>query len=266
MALGKENIRRYLLGTADADEIEGIEVRIIEDEGFANEMNLAESELIEDYIENTLTPREREMFEKYFLNSDERRERVQEISLLKRYSSGPHRFALEAEESPATPEFSGWFRVLVPALAILIAGTLGYIAWQNYSGVTAAETDYTTLNRKDLRDQSVIGDAQVVQVFPSTFRDSAGGSVVALVGSSNAVLFRLPLDFEVAEGTTFSAELLRGDARVFRVDAARSYKTEGMNEVRVMMPRSHIPLGTYRIRLRQYESKNAPVDYNFEVR
>lgn len=266
MTLGKENIRRYLLGTADAVEVEGIEVRIIEDESFTNEMNLAENELIEDYLENSLTATEREMFEKYFLVSEERRERVQEISLLKRYSSGPHRFALEAEDPPTKPWFSGWFGVLVPAAAILIVGVLGYFVWQNYAGGTAEGTDYAALNRKDLRDPSVVGDAQIVQVFPSTYRDSAGGSVVTLTGHSSAVLFRLPLSFQVAEGTAFRAELLRGGASSFAVDGARTYNAEGVNEVRVMVPRSEMPPGAYQIKLWQVESKNAPVVYNFEVR
>jgi hypothetical protein len=77
MALGKENLRRYLLGIADAAEIEEVELRIIEEATFANEMYLAETELIEDYLEGSLTGAEREMFEKYFLSSDERREHVQ---------------------------------------------------------------------------------------------------------------------------------------------------------------------------------------------
>lgn len=266
MALGKENLRRYLLGTADAAEIEEVELRIIEVENFTHEMSLAESELIEDYLENSLTESEKDLFEKYFMNSEERRERVQEISLLKRYSSGPHSFVIDAEEMAAKPWFSGWLRVLVPAFAALIIGVASYYVWQNYSRGTPRETDYAALNRKDFLDPQAIGDAQVVQVFPSTYRDSNGGSVVALAGNSDSVLFRLPLSFNVTEGTAFRAELLRGGASAFAVDGARAYKLEGVNEVRVMLPRSEIPPGTYQIKLWQVESKNAPVVYNFEVR
>jgi len=266
MALGKENMRRYLLGTADAAEIEEVELRIIEEEISANEMNLAETELIEDYLEGSLTATEREMFEKYFINSDERREHVQEIKLLKRYSSGPHRFALE-EAAPASKSwFSGWFRVLVPAFGILIVGVLGYFIWQNLSSVSSLEAEYAALNRKDFLDPSVIGDAQVVQILPTTFRDTSAGGVTVITGNSGAVLFRLPLSFQVAEGARFRAELIRGGARAFAVDDIRVYRTEGVNEVRVLMPRSEMPAGSYQMKLWQVESKNAPVIYNFEVR
>ena len=266
MALGKENLRRYLLGTADAAEIEEVELRIIDEEIFANEMNLAETELIEDYLEGSLTPAERETFEKFFLNSDERREHVQEIRLLKRYSSGPHRFALEAATPAAKPWFSGWFRVLVPAFGILIVGVLGYFIYQNLSSGSSLETEYATLNRKNFLDPSAIGDAQVVQVFPSTFRDTSAGGLTVISGKSSSVLFRLPLSFQVTEGATFRAELSRGGVRAFEVDGARLYKTEGVNEVRVLMPRSEMPPGSYQMKLREWGSKNAPVVYNFEVR
>jgi hypothetical protein len=255
-----------LLGTADAAEIEEVELRIIEEEIFANEMNLAETELIEDYLEGTLTAAEGELFEKYFLDSEERREHVQEIKLLKRYSSGPHRFALEVAEPVAKPWFSGWFRVLVPVFGVLVVGVLGYFIWQNLSSGSSLEAEYAALNRKNFSDPSIIGDAQVVQVFPSTFRDTSAGGVTVITGGSGAVLFRLPLSFQVAERATFRVELLHGGARAFAVDDVRAYTTEGGKEVRVLMPRSEMPAGSYQIKLWQQESKNAPVVYNFEVR
>jgi len=266
MALGKENLRRYLLGIADAAEFEEVELRIIEEATFANEMYLAETELIEDYLEGSLTGAEREMFEKYFLSSDERREHVQEITLLKRYSSGPHRLAIDVAEPAAKPWFSGWYRVLIPAFGVLIVGMLGYFIWQNLSSGSSLESEYAMLNQKNLLEPSEIDDAQVVQVFPSTFRDTSVGGVTVISGSRRPVLFRLPLSFQVPEGATFRAELLRGGARSFAVDNVRAYRTEVGDEIRVLMPRSEMPAGSYQMKLWQVESKNAPVVYNFEVR
>ena len=46
MNVEKEKIRKYLLGSLEGKDLEAIDVRIIEDEEFANELRFAESELV----------------------------------------------------------------------------------------------------------------------------------------------------------------------------------------------------------------------------
>lgn len=98
MGLEKDRIREYLLGSATEHERETVEMGVIEDKISANEIFIAESELIEDYLEESLSEAEREMFEKNFLTTEDRRDRVNEIRLLKRFSSGPHRFDLGEDD------------------------------------------------------------------------------------------------------------------------------------------------------------------------
>ena len=87
MDLDKKLTNRYLFGITTAAEEEEIGGRIIEEASFAESLTQAENELIEDYLEGSLSAAERELFENQYLLSDERRERVQEIALLKKYAT-----------------------------------------------------------------------------------------------------------------------------------------------------------------------------------
>ena len=54
-------------------ERERVEERLFTDENFADELEQAESRLIDDYAFNALTPQDREKFERNFIFNDERR-------------------------------------------------------------------------------------------------------------------------------------------------------------------------------------------------
>ena len=59
-----------------------------------------ESELIEDHLEGSLTPPESELFLSNFLVTEERRELLNEVRMLKRYSSGSYDFDASAFAEP----------------------------------------------------------------------------------------------------------------------------------------------------------------------
>ncbi len=102
MDLERELTNRYFLGMATEAEDEEIGVRIIEDPIFAEEVTQAEVDLIEDYLEGELSAPEHELFEQQYLISDDRRERVREIALLKKYSALSGEFAAVVEPTVKT--------------------------------------------------------------------------------------------------------------------------------------------------------------------
>jgi anti-sigma factor RsiW len=71
-----ELITRYLLGELAEPEQQRFEESYLADGAIFDELLRVEAEVIEGYLQNMLTPDQRERFERHFLRSDERRARV----------------------------------------------------------------------------------------------------------------------------------------------------------------------------------------------
>lgn len=264
MGLERELTNRYLLGTATDAEDEEIGMRIIEDPSFGEEISQAEYDLIEDYLEGGLSISDHELFEKRYLISDERRERVHEIALLKKYATRSAEMAAVVEPSSKSIPWYRSLRILVPAFGFVILAVVGSVFLMDRGSVGGV--DYAHLNRQDLRDPAVFGNAQIVQINPGTFRSGTSGSVPVVSGDSSAVVFRLPLTFSVDANTLYDASIERDGRKVFSVEPVRLYTEDGTLEARILAPREVLSKGTYQIRLVRRDSDNAPVLYTFEVR
>jgi hypothetical protein len=84
-----------------------------------------ESELIEDHLEGSLDPSETELFLNNFLVTEERRELLNEVRMLKRFSSDAFEFDPSAFDEPTREKTSPFSRtttiiVLTAITAILI--------------------------------------------------------------------------------------------------------------------------------------------------
>jgi len=69
-------IRRYLLGEIAEQDRELVEVRLLTDPQYFNQLVRVEEELTDQYVRCELSRHEREMFEGHFMNAPERRENV----------------------------------------------------------------------------------------------------------------------------------------------------------------------------------------------
>jgi len=72
-----EVIARYLLGLASEDECEEVEMAYLSDEGEYERIEVAEDELIENYLDGKLAVEEIQGFQDHFLNSRQRQEKLQ---------------------------------------------------------------------------------------------------------------------------------------------------------------------------------------------
>lgn len=73
-----EQIRRYLLGyIQEEDKLTEIEERMFSDEAYLEQIELAEDELIEEYLDNRLSATDGARFQRHFLESQSRRSRVE---------------------------------------------------------------------------------------------------------------------------------------------------------------------------------------------
>jgi hypothetical protein len=80
-------IRRYLLGEIAEPDRELIEVRLLTDPQYFNQLVRVEEELTDRYVRRDLSRHEREMFENHFMNAPERRDDVAFAQALHSYVS-----------------------------------------------------------------------------------------------------------------------------------------------------------------------------------
>src|SRR5262245_48996689 len=80
-------IRRYLLGEIAEPDRELIEVRLLTDPQYFDQLVRVEDELTDRYVRRDLSRHERELFEKHFMTAPERREEVAFAQSLHRYVS-----------------------------------------------------------------------------------------------------------------------------------------------------------------------------------
>ena len=80
-------IRRYLLGEIAEQDRNPIEVRLLTDPQYFDQLARVEDELTDQYVRCELSQHEREMFENHFMNAPERREDVAFAQALHMYVS-----------------------------------------------------------------------------------------------------------------------------------------------------------------------------------
>src|SRR5438270_7969513 len=82
-----QEIREYLLGGLPEEVLRPVEERLLPEDGFIEELRLAEEELIDDYVGGQLSPDERQMFEQHFLSAPERQRQLRFARALSLYVS-----------------------------------------------------------------------------------------------------------------------------------------------------------------------------------
>ena len=81
------SMKRYLLGELTEPEQQGLEERLMTSNEFFEELLIAEDELVDEYLQGTLSPREQEKFNDHFLCTPERQNKLRFARSLRRYVS-----------------------------------------------------------------------------------------------------------------------------------------------------------------------------------
>jgi anti-sigma-K factor RskA len=159
-------IRRFLLGELSLDERERIGERLFADEDFFAQVDAIEDELIDDFALGRMNAADRERFERQFLTTDERRERLKFAWSFHRVLSASHPSATkEAAVKLVDEDASGWAllrrrRVLAfgVTFALLIIGTGAVLLWQAFSRRNSKEQVAATQEqrRSDSQNENVL--------------------------------------------------------------------------------------------------------------
>lgn len=133
-SLEQETVRKYLLGNlGDAGELRRIEENILLNDEFAEQISIAEDEMIEEFLDGELSAEESESFRQFFLAVPERRQKLALIESLRNYAArNDFQPEVQNSENEVRARF-GWF--LLPefirfAVAVLFVGVIGVIVWR----------------------------------------------------------------------------------------------------------------------------------------
>src|ERR1044072_1984218 len=110
-----DRLVRYLLGLMPEEEAARMEEVYLANDELNDDLQAAERELIDRYVEGSLSKTEREQFESFFLCSPGRRERL-------RFAKALRAYGLKSEAKAVVPKhsfFSSYARIAVAAMLLI---------------------------------------------------------------------------------------------------------------------------------------------------
>jgi hypothetical protein len=246
-------LREFLLGKADDEEAARIESVFLTDSEARERILVIEQELIEDYLEDTLTADDREQF---LLRYGQTAAQLQELRITKAIKDWAVRES--AREQTVAVELSGWSRFrarlrLKPLFVIPIAVTamiaiVCAAVWLNGRMKRAAiEQELAQLNTPaNLRE--VPPQMISMDLSPITLRNLEPGKEFRKSADIRIVELHLPW-IRRERYPTYQAE-------VHRVDGNESFKIpnlqaedDGQYKIRVRLPAGIFSRGQYQVRL-----------------
>lgn len=128
---GRRGIREYLFGILEDPVMKSqMEEKLLADDKLAAEISRVEDQLIEQYLDDELSPAERERFIKHFLVAPERKQQLRLHQNLRKYAAAQN--LAEPESSPFVPGWRRFFSMpaLSYALVFVVVLGLGYGVWR----------------------------------------------------------------------------------------------------------------------------------------
>lgn len=183
-------LRQYVLGELDDERRVEIEERLIMDPDLFELLGPTEDELVEDYLENVLTPKEKVAFEQHFLMNEDRRWHLGFVRLMKeKVVQRPSDDAVADPVAEGSSQLAGrdeswaslarrglfgghgqmWAGALAASLVMLLAGSVWFVVRErglsNELGRLQAEHQLEQRERRDLqtRLESLSAQAQALQ-------------------------------------------------------------------------------------------------------
>ncbi len=136
----RNEVRSYLLNQLSEAEQETLELRLLSDEEFAEELEIVEDELIDEYLADELSRAERASFEETFLAHPERKRKLEAGQALNRYfgtlsppEPAPSPIWVFLDKWIRQPLFSSPVRAVVPILVVTLIGLPIWLFWSSQS-------------------------------------------------------------------------------------------------------------------------------------
>jgi hypothetical protein len=247
--------KNYFLGKLTPAEVEELELEIISSSEFETELQMAESNLIEDYLEESLNSDDKKAFQQNYLISNDRFEQVEITRQLKIYSQKQP----IAENHPSFFEkiktFFSW-RPMMAATAGLVLILVLAIGWKLLfnSNQTGLETELVALNKQDLSNLEEFRGITNLSLISGQLRSEGNLKSVSSNKISELVLLRLALPVKVDPPKTLLVQISRDNKILYNLQQV-TYQNQ---EVRLLLPKSILNKSEYQITI-----ENGAENYNY---
>ncbi len=225
----RNGLRQYLLGQLAEDQQESLEKRLLNDDEFFEELEIAEDELVDDHLADELSPDQEQRFEQVFLCSPERRGKLKFARALKRHASvSPVPLSLTDRIRLAWASQTALLRIAtVAAVVIVMIGAFWFVRPRLYPPQTFTTLALTisTGNRAEGAPATKVKLPLAVERLRLQLQLPEPGSV--------AVRYRVDLLSE--NGDTKSLEVVSQDQGTVVVEIPVSRLTRGQYALNVFV-------------------------------
>jgi hypothetical protein len=276
-------IRRFLLGDLDEEEHERIERRFISDQEVYERIVVLEDELLEDYVEDSLTASDREKFLAQYGHTPKEQRRLRIVKAIKEHAVAEATVSRKPRSTqPGSPNFLSAPRLrnpgfLIPvAVILIIAFVVGLVWLMDIRNKRVQETNRRAAIERDLAELNA--PSSVGEVRPQTFSmllppvsGRSAGSQADLQARTDIRVLELQLLWtQKDQYSSYQAVLRRvGDSQQLTIPNLHVQKTAGGTAVPLKLPAHILTRGLYQITLNGIGSSGAPgqtEEYSFTVR
>ena len=254
-------VRQFLLGDVDEAEQQRIEGLFVSDADANQQILLAEADLIEDYLEGSLSTSERDKFLSQYGSTPQQRRDLRINRSIKEFAlSAPPR----AETTTSVPKWQTFIsalrlrkpRVLIPVAAILTITFIVSIWLVELNSRRMQENNRRAAIERELVDfnaPSSLAEAQARAlsiVLPPVSVRSVEGQTEVKPRSDTRVLELQLLWIQKEQFQSYRAILRRvGNSEEFTIPNLHLEKRPGGNVVRMRLPSHLLTHGLYQVRL-----------------
>ena len=248
-------LREFLLGKVNDDERERIESVFLTDSQIRERVLALEQDLIEDYLEESLTQEDKERFISLYAQTDEQRRALRITKSIKDW-------AVTEARAPqiAAATVSVWSRLrarlqhkpvlIIPIVVTFVIAIVLAIVWLNSRTEQrrhfAIEQELAQLNSStSLRD---IPPQAILDLKPVTVRSGASETELKLRADIRIIELRLPW-IQSEHYSMYQAEVRQvGNGESFTIRNIQ-VENDGRNVIRIRLPAYMLKRGEYQINL-----------------
>lgn len=209
----QNSVKRYLLKQLTVAEQHDVELRLLSDDGFAAEVEIAEDELIDAYLDQELSREERVDFEQNFLINPERQSKLISAQAFKRYlekippaPSPQKRSIFELLRNWLLPPSHGILSPVSAVLTILVIAGLGLFVWRQFVYQSDLEKGLVALNEAYRQERPIEARISTLDYAPFVSTRSGEPQQVNSLELKHAQIFLLEAEQE--QGDAASAHAL----------------------------------------------------------
>lgn len=288
-----ETLRAYLLGRLGEVERSQLDQRLLTDDSLAERVQLAESQLVDEYVSGELDGTDQELLKRKFLITEARRQNVRLSAALQSYAKSEFETRRTTERSrPAWLESIASFFSLKPTAAWAAAGSFALLvlvlggAWLLTMRRPSGEPLITRQTPTPAISPEAAASPAIAQVPPSSPAQPdakptpepappvAVASAVLLPGAlrgegemarvavprGEGAIVRLSLVLETPGAGVYQAELATADGKTVAVRKRLQTHKNGKTKVTFEVPARLVQTGDYQVKLsRKADGQTEPV-------